>query len=42
MFFYLLHNSNLIEEGENKIVQLIIYSILLYIILHLITNSVFK
>lgn len=42
MFLYLLHNSNLIEEGENKIVQLIIYSILLYIILHLITNSVFK
>ena len=42
MFLYLLHNSNLIEDGENKIVQLIIYGILLYIILHLITNSVFK
>tara|TARA_B100000787_G_scaffold138742_1_gene107632 strand:- start:230 stop:1075 length:846 start_codon:yes stop_codon:yes gene_type:complete len=42
MFLYLLHNSNLIEDDENKVVKLVIYSILLYIILHLITNSVFK
>ena len=41
MFFYLLHNSNLINNDENKLIKLLIYSIVLYIVLHLIVNGIF-
>ena len=40
MFFYLLYNSNIITDDENKLIKLVIYSIVLYIILHLIVNSI--
>ena len=40
MFFYLLYNSNIINEDENKLIKLVIYSIVLYIILHIIVNSI--
>jgi hypothetical protein len=41
MFFYLLYYSNLISNDENKLIKLLIYSIVLYIILHLIVNGIF-
>lgn len=40
MFFYLLYNSNTINNDENKLIKLLIYSIVLYIILHLIVNGI--
>ena len=39
MFFYLLYNSNLINEYENKLNKLIIYGIVLYIVLHILINN---
>ena len=40
MFFYLLYNSNTITNDENKLIKLVIYSIVLYIVLHLIVNGI--
>ena len=39
MFFYLLYNSNLITEYENKIIKIIIYGIILYIVSHILINN---
>ena len=40
MFFYLLYNSNTITNDENKLIKLLIYSIVLYVVLHLIVNGI--
>ena len=39
MFFYLLYNSNIINDIDNKLIKLIIYGIILYIILHILINN---
>jgi hypothetical protein len=40
MFFYLFYNSNLIQENEGKLIKIFTYGIILYVVLHLLINSI--
>ena len=42
MFFYLFYNSNLIPENESKLIKIFTYGIILYVVLHLLINSIFQ